>query len=327
MVYLRYMLYNEKTNTHMMEIFMYKKIGVVACSDPLRPGDQRKMELLYAALQEMNIEPVQSEYLYDRGDGFGGTGKQRAEALMSMYSNPEIDAICDVSGGDMANEVIPYLDFDTVATSGKLFFGCSDLTTILNAIYTKTGQPSVLYQLRNLLYGNGENQRCRFQRFAHACVRGTFSSDHRDETVKERCAAFTVDEKTFDLFDFPYDFVQGERMEGVLIGGNIRCFLKLAGTGYMPDFEGKILLLEAMGGGVPQMVTYLAQLKMLGAFDKINGILLGTFTRMEDNDTRPDMVALVRDIAGQDMPIAKTAYIGHGCDSRAALIGGYYLVQ
>ena len=55
MVYLRYMLYNEKTNTHMMEIFMYEKIGVVACSDPLRPGDQRKMEQLYAALQEMNI--------------------------------------------------------------------------------------------------------------------------------------------------------------------------------------------------------------------------------------------------------------------------------
>lgn len=28
-------------------------------------------------------------------------------------------------------------------------------------------------------------------------------------------------------------------MEGVMIGGNIRCFLKLAGTDFQPDFRGK----------------------------------------------------------------------------------------
>lgn len=306
---------------------MYRKVGITACSDPLKPDFQAKMDQLSDVLRIMDIEVVMSSCIYDRGDGFSGNSHERAEALMDMYKDSGVDAIFDLSGGDMANAVIPYLDFCCIQRNPKPFFGYSDLTTILNAIYTKTGQPSVLYQLRNLLYDEGENQRCRFQRFAHACGRKTFSIDHRDETLKERCAAFTVNEKTFDLFDFPYAFVQGERMEGVLVGGNIRCFLKLAGTGYMPDFEGKILLLEALGGGVPQMVTYLSQLKMLGAFDKINGILLGTFTRMEDNDTRPDMVALVRDMAGQDMPIAKTAYIGHGCDSRAALIGGYYVVE
>lgn len=306
---------------------MYRKVGITACSDPLKPDFQAKMDQLSDVLRIMDIEVVMSSCIYDRGDGFSGNSHERAEALMDMYKDSGVDAIFDLSGGDMANAVIPYLDFCCIQRNPKPFFGYSDLTTILNAIYTKTGQPSVLYQLRNLLYNEGENQRCRFQRFAHACGRETFSIDYRDETLKERCAAFTVNEKTFDLFDFPYAFVQGERMEGVLVGGNIRCFLKLAGTGYMPDFEGKILLLEALGGGVPQMVTYLSQLKMLGAFDKINGILLGTFTRMEDNDTRPDMVALVRDMAGQDMPIAKTAYIGHGCDSRAALIGGYYVVE
>ena len=306
---------------------MYKKVGMTACSDPLKPEFRAKMDQLSDVLRAMDIEVVMSSCIYDQGDGFSGNGHERAEALMDMYKDSEVDAIFDLSGGDMANAVIPYLDFDCIQRNPKPFFGYSDLTTILNAIYTKTGQPSVLYQLRNLLYDDGENQRCRFQRFAHACGRETFSIDYRDETLKERCAAFTVNEKAFELFHFPYAFVQGERMEGVLIGGNIRCFLKLAGTGYMTDFEGKILLLEALGGGVPQMVTYLSQLKMLGAFDKVNGILLGTFTRMEDNDIRPDMVALVRDMAGRDMPIVKTAYIGHGCDSRAALIGGYYVVE
>lgn len=116
-------------------------------------------------------------------------------------------------------------------------------------------------------------------------------------------------------------------MEGVMIGGNIRCFLKLAGTDFQPDFRGKILLLEAMGGGVPQMVTFLSQLKMMHAFEQINGILLGTFSQMERDQLTPDMPQLVRQAAGPDLPIAKTPYIGHGTDAHAAVIGKFYQIS
>ncbi len=60
----------------------------------------------------------------------------------------------------------------------------------------------------------------------------------------------------------------------------IRCFLKLAGTEYMPDFTDKILLLESYSGTVAKMETYLCRLEQLGAFKKAAGILLGTFTEM-----------------------------------------------
>lgn len=277
---------------------MYKKIGIVACSDPLRSGARRKMEQLYATLREMNIEPVPGRRLYDRGNGFSGTGRERAQALQQMYEDPEIDAIFDISGGDMANAVIPYLDFDSISRNEKLFFGYSDLTTILNAIYARTKQPSVLYQLRNLLYEDRENQIRAFRNYAYG--------------------------NSEELFTFPSSFIQGEELDGVLIGGNIRCFLKLAGTGYMPDFNGKILLLEAMGGSVPQMVTYLSHLKMLGAFEQINGIVLGTFTRMEEEAAKPDMAALIKAMVGPKMPVVKTAYIGHRGNAKAAMIGRYY---
>ena len=75
-------------------------------------------------------------------------------------------------------------------------------------------------------------------------------------------------------------------MSGPLIGGNIRCFLKLAGTEYFPDLTGKLLLLEACGGGEPQLLTYLSHLEQLGAFRKVSGILLGTFTKL-DREKRP----------------------------------------
>ena len=56
----------------------------------------------------------------------------------------------------------------------------------------------------------------------------------------------------------------------------------------------------------------------------MNGILLGTFTKMEKEQVQPDAVTLVREFAGSELPIAKTAYIGHGSDSKGAVIGRYY---
>ena len=106
-----------------------------------------------------------------------------------------------------------------------------------------------------------------------------------------------------------------------MIGGNIRCLLKLAGTEYWPDMNEKILLLEALGGDVPKMAAYLSQLNQLHVFDQINGILLGTFTEMEKNRFSPAVEELVKQYVKDGFPIAKTGEIGHAKDAKAAVIG------
>ena len=110
-------------------------------------------------------------------------------------------------------------------------------------------------------------------------------------------------------------------MEGIVVGGNIRCLLKLAGTPYWPDMREKILLLESFGGKLPQMVTYLSQLNQMGVFKKVNGILLGTFTKMEEDNCQPDMAQLILEFAEKKTPVAKSPLIGHGTDSKAIRIG------
>ena len=208
---------------------------------------------------------------------------ERVEALMSAYRNPDIQEIYDISGGDIANSILPYLDYELIAKSNKRFWGYSDLTTIINAIYTKTGKISVLYQRR-----------------------------------------FYKEEYADTLFDVKYEFLQGKEMQGILLGGNIRCLLKLAGTEYWPDMTDKILLLEARSGKVPQMITFLSQLQQLGVFSKVSGILLGTFTEMEKEACRPTIEELVKEFAGNTIPIAKTWDIGHASDAKAICVGQYY---
>ena len=58
-----------------------------------------------------------------------------------------------------------------------------------------------------------------------------------------------------------------------------------------------------------------------GRFKKVNGILLGTFTKMEVDNCQPDMAKLILEFAEKKTPIAKTPLIGHGSDSKAIRIG------
>lgn len=116
------------------------------------------------------------------------------------------------------------------------------------------------------------------------------------------------------------------QLHGIVVGGNIRCFLKLAGTEYMPDLTDKILLLESYSGTAARMETYLCQLEQLGAFRKAAGILLGTFTEMQKRRCEPSVGTLVRRYAGADMPIAVTGQVGHGTDAKGIWIGKEFMM-
>lgn len=89
----------------------------------------------------------------------------------------------------------------------------------------------------------------------------------------------------------------------------------------MPDLKNKILLLESYGGKIPQMETYLCQLQQLGAFDKVAGVILGTFTQMEGENVTPTMPEYIQKFIPKDMPLAVTKQIGHGVDAKGIMIG------
>lgn len=308
-----------------------KKIGIVCCSNGLKSSYKKRLHLLEETLKDIGLVPVFSEFIYEETAVFSAPAKKRADALMRFYQDDEITDIYDISGGDLANGILPYLDYKLIEKSDKCFYGYSDLTTVLNAIYAKTGKVSGLYQIRNIL------------------------SEFREQQMKDIGNLYECmnDEKEkASLFQFDYQFVQGQSMEGVVIGGNIRCFLKLAGTPYIPDFQDKILFLESRSGLLPQMETFLCHLQQLGAFDKIAGILLGTFTQLDKEreyylkehvdlekmqcfdrcseqlslkDKRyPSMAELLQNYVREDLPIAVTKQIGHGQDAKAIQIGAYY---
>ena len=253
----------------------------------------------------------------------------RAEALMKFYRDEEIKGIFDVSGGDLANGVLPWLDYEVIAKSGKAFWGYSDLTTVVNAITAKTGKPSVLYQIRNLIYQDGEEQKCRFR----DCLleqnqeNGSSQIQCMPESMEteERGHIQEISWKD-SLFDVPYKFLQGNEEFNRYFHEKFHLNHQLLHAYRLtfPELTGKILLLEAFGGGDAQLLTYFSQLEQLGAFRKVSGILLGTFTKLEREKGPERVWQLLKDFVPAELPVAKTDFIGHGTDSRAAVIGRNY---
>ncbi len=269
------------------------KIALVVCSNGKKIEDRARLEKLEVVLKEMSLVPVFSNYVYEEKFGRSASAKCRANELMKFYEDDSIKAIFDISGGDLANEVLDYLDYKIICRNNKPFFGYSDLTTVLNGITTKTQKITYLYQIMNII--DNVERRVDFEK--------------------------TLIHNKNNLTDISWYFLQGESIEGIVVGGNIRCFLKLAGTEYFPNLDNKVLFLEGMSTTIEGLITHLTQLKEIGAFNKISGLLLGTFTKIEQNFQEKDIYEILKDFVPENIPIAKTVEVGHGNDSKMLVIG------
>ncbi|WP_291707420.1 S66 peptidase family protein [Clostridium sp.] len=286
-----------------MSILKYNDtIGLISCSNGLNENIKDKISDLVNILESLNINVSLSEALYTNSNGATLPAEFRAKELMKLYNDTNIKAIFDLSGGDLCNEILDYLNYDDIINSKKPFIGYSDLSVLINALYEKTNIINFNYQLRNLIRESADVQRNYF------------------------INNFLKEEDIIDALN--YDFIKGNEMVGKVVGGNIRCFLKLAGTEYIPSFENKILFLEALSGDIHKISTFIAQYKQIGAFSKINGLILGSFTEMEktysDIEVKNFFLEKLKDYS---FPIVKTSELGHNPDSKAIAIGKKVLLK
>ena len=77
-----------------------------------------------------------------------------------------------------------------------------------------------------------------------------------------------------------------------------------------------------MGGDAALMSAFLNQLKQIGIFNKVKGVILGTFSKMQADNITPTIEELtIKIINNPNLPIVKTEEIGHGANSKCIIIG------
>lgn len=264
-----------------------QRVMLLGCSDGLSPQSTSVHALCRTLEQEYAIAAETSETMYQTPNGMTQPAHLRAKALQDAFQRSDIDAIFDLSGGDAANAVLPFLDFKAICCTPKPFFGYSDLSVLLNPLHEQSNLPVFYFQARFL----AENLVCR----AHF---STVLSDVKKTVLQH------------------YTFLQGSELFGTIVGGNIRCTLKLIGTPWQPNFKNRILFLESLSGGLTRIETMLWQYRHIGAFAQCNGILLGNFTELAKKHMLPQLYALICEIVDDpSLPIVCTTEVGHQPDS------------
>ncbi len=232
-----------------------------------------------------------------------GTPEQRAEDINTMFEDSNIDAVICSQGGDTSNTCLPHIDFNSIRKNPKIFMGISDITVLLNAFWSKTGL--VTFHGNDVMWGFGRRPtRYDIGEFTSRLIDG--------ETGRVRKNS-------------KWTSVRSGTGEGRLIGGNLRCLLKLAGTDYQPDFKNTILFLEAFEID-PDACSYMfGQLEQIGAFDKIRGVLIGYIWALQSSKKRRQITqmeeVLRRSARDYSFPIVKCDDFGHNCPNTTLPVG------
>ncbi|TNE50108.1 MAG: hypothetical protein EP343_09260 [Deltaproteobacteria bacterium] len=96
-----------------------------------------------------------------------------------------------------------------------------------------------------------------------------------------------------------WNVVNPGSVEGEIVVANLNTLMSSAGTGYFPELEGKILLIEEMSAPWSQEERSLRQLQLMGVFDVIAGLVVGKVEVPNQQGAPFGLDELVSEVLGQ----------------------------
>lgn len=237
-----------------------------------------------------------------------GKPKQRAKELMKMFMNDSVKMIICLDGGDSCNNIIDYLDYKVIKKHPKPIMGYSDITVLLETIYKKTGIIT-FHGPSFLSFGGNYGEKC-MQEFKKAFVEKDFS----------------------DFLDSKLKCIRKGDCKGRIIGTNLECSLYIMNTKYFPNLKNNIFAVERYITSVSETYNHFYQLKQLGVFDKISGLLIGYNYSFQSEEyghiTDIQMENIAKEVSeGYDFPIYKCETFGHEIANVIIPIGAKYKIK
>lgn len=235
-----------------------------------------------------------------RHQRFAATDAERVAQLHAAARAPEVALVMALRGGYGLSRILPDIDFDLLAGSGKLWVGHSDFTALQLGLLATTGAAS----------------------FAGPMICDDFSRDEPSEfTHANFWRAVRSPVLEIDVAGAGNPVVQAD---GRLWGGNLAMLCHLVGSRWMPEVEGGILFLEDINEHPYRVERMLLQLAHAGILARQQAIVLGDFSgyRLSEFDNGYDfdsMLAYLRSRLG--VPILHGLPFGHTRDKLTLPVG------
>ncbi len=267
-------------------------VGIICPSSPIT--EERLAECVNT-LESMGYKVKAADNLTSNHGGYmAGTGEERGTWINKMFTDPEVDAIFCVRGGDGGSRCYEYIDLDTVKKNPKIFVGYSDVTTM------------------HMLF----NQQADLVTFHGPMVSSNMVSSFDNDTEKAFFEALNGD-GTYEFVNpdgIPIEVMKEGKATGPVIGGNLSLVSAAMGTPYEMDSKGKIIFIEEVDEPVTKIEKWCYHMKNAGKFKDCAGVLLGQFTDVT-NKFMPEYTVIdcIKEIlADVDVPVMYNLQSGHG---------------
>lgn len=275
-----------------------------AVSDPL------DLQLAREVMEALGLRVVTGAHYAERRGHLAGSDAERAGDLNAAFADPDVAAVVCTRGGSGAARLLPLLDYEAIRRNPKALLGYSDVTALHCAIQARTGLVTFHGPIGTGSWNRFNADQFRRVFFERELMRYENRIEAGDELVPRRNRTRTL--------------VPGQA-RGRLLGGNLTVLTALAGSPYLPDFDGAILFLEDVSEAPYRVDRMLTTLRLMGVLDRIAGFVFGECTDCEPGDGYGSLtLAQILDdfIVPLGIPAYTGAMIGHIREQFILPVGG-----
>lgn len=239
-------------------------------------------------LRKLGYKVKFSENLFSETNEYAGSIEERVSDLNAMVADPEVKMIY-FGGGEVGNELLPFVDYENIRKNPKIFLSYSDSTTLLNAINKQTGLVT--------FYGSSP----RF-----------FENEPTDYTllnIEKRLCSNELDYVKNSV----WRVITPGKAEGTLVGGYLINFATLLGLEWYKDLpdEDIILFIEdhEKFSNAAMISKWFTMLEHKGVFKRAKALIFGHYS-IEEKPVIDDILARIGN--RYNIPVIHNDDFGHG---------------
>ncbi len=273
-----------------MKRFFPADLKRIAVAAPASPTGGEKLGAGLDLLRKLGVEPVLMKNAA-RGSKLSWLSADPefcAEDINSALNDSSFGGILCTRGGTGSAGILPLIDWTAFRARGPRFFlaGFSDITAVHFAMISKSAGRAVATQMAARL------PEALADSFTKKYVRRVFQFDAEKIPFHAKLKVLTPG-----------------AAEGGIIPANLSLTASLCGTEYLPDLNGRILVLEDVGDEPRIVYRHLVQLLESGVMKDIAALVFGQFTNC---GTPAVLSEIFRRTAGKvNVPVFSGLAYGH----------------
>ena len=259
----------------------------IAILAPAGPIKNAPVDSAAAVLDSLGYHAIIMPHTFGKNGHFSGTTDERFADLKAAFEDPSVRAILCARGGYGVVHNLDRLAQLPLQKDPKWVIGFSDISA-LHALMASKNIASI---------------------HASMAKQVALGPDNEDNAV-----LFNILKGEMPSYTFAPDSLNHiGQARGKLLGGNLAVIADLIATPFDLIEPNTILFIEDVSEPIYKIERILYQLRLMGVFDKINGLIIGQFTDYRPDDNHQTMEQMIADALAPypNLPVAFNIPVGH----------------